>query len=496
MNVRSLSIVVTGIVLLLLAAGVAGAFTQRASAAEAVEAAQTPSTISYQGRLTDPDGQPLDGNYTMRFIVYDAANGGSALWDSGNRNISVDNGLFTTRLGVDQANFNGQALWLSIDVNGQTLSPRQEILPAPYAIGLRPGADIIAESLDAADAALAGYAPATGAALYASAGGGAGLHSQSGQSYGVWGASADSWGGYFTSDNGYGLRVHTNGNDHYDHGAYVTSTGGYGVYAQSEQNQGVRGEAGNVEGIAQPLGAVGVVGIGANRGVYGGSSSGNGLYGVSETNYGIWGQSADWRGVTGRTSRTDNNYGLYTSDNLYSLNYHAAGAFMQVMQYSGAGTVSPGDVVVFSGIDRAAAVVDGPVVQVTKATFANSTAVAGVVYSRFNIAAVDPALESPDGSLPAAMTNMEVTPPGDAAPGEYVLVVVQGPALVKASAVDAGAIQPGDLLSTAGAAGLAAKAQTTTVDGSLTSLPGTVFGKALEPLDGKQDMIYVYVTLQ
>ena len=95
------------------------------------------------------------------------------------------------------------------------------------------------------------------------------------------------------------------------------------------------------------------------------------------------------------------------------------------------------------------------------------------------------------------MTNMEVTPPGDAAPGEYVLVVVQGPALVKASAVDAGAIQPGDLLSTAvRKPGLQQRYRWFTVDGSLTTLPGTVFGKALEPLDGAQDMIYVYVTLQ
>jgi hypothetical protein len=29
-----------------------------------------------------------------------------------------------------------------------------------------------------------------------------------------------------------------------------------------------------------------------------------------------------------------------------------------------------------------------------------------------------------------------------------------------------------------------------------TAVPGTVFGKALEPLNGTQEMIYVYVTLQ
>ena len=138
---------------------------------------------------------------------------------------------------MDQANFTGQALWLSIDVNGQTLSPRQEILPAPYALSLRPGADIVGESLNAADAALAGYAPATGAALYASAGGGAGLHSQSAQSYGVWEQAPTVGAATSPATTATGLRVHTSGDDHYDHGAYVTSTGGYGVYARADRTR-------------------------------------------------------------------------------------------------------------------------------------------------------------------------------------------------------------------------------------------------------------------
>jgi hypothetical protein len=51
---------------------------------------------------------------------------------------------------------------------------------------------------------------------------------------------------------------------------------------------------------------------------------------VSSSNYGVWGQSSNFRGVTGRTSRTDNNYGLYTPDNLFSLNVNLAGAIMLV----------------------------------------------------------------------------------------------------------------------------------------------------------------------
>jgi len=494
MKTRTMSIIVVSIVILLVFAGVAGAMPQRPSKASAVLDAVS-SGISYQGRLTDSDGAPLTGTYTMRFTVYDTAVAGTALWDSGDLNIDVENGLFNVKLGVNPDIVNGQALWLSIIVGGQTLSPRQEILPAPYALSLRPGAKIVGDTLGASDAALAGYAPATGTALHANANGGIGLQGVSVGSYGVRGISSSSWGGYFSSSDGYGIRVETSGTDHYDHGAYITSQGGYGVYAQSATNQGVRGEAGNVTGIAQPLGAVGVVGIGANRGTYGSSSAGIGLYGVSSSNYGVWGQSSEFRGVTGRTSRPDNNYGFYTPDNLFSLNINLAGAVMQVMQNGGTEPLAPGDVVVFSGINREVTAVDGPIVQVSRAGAVNSTSVAGVVFSRFNLDAVDPSLDSPDDAMHGRLAGMEVTPPGDAAPGDYILVVVLGPALVRTDAASEN-IRPGDLLSTGSGGGTAGKAAVLTLNGVETAAPGAVFGKALETFDGTQDLIYVYVTLQ
>jgi hypothetical protein len=45
----------------------------------------------------------VDGTYTMRFVVYDAAVAGTALWDSGNLSIPVSDGLFSVQLGVEQA---------------------------------------------------------------------------------------------------------------------------------------------------------------------------------------------------------------------------------------------------------------------------------------------------------------------------------------------------------------------------------------------------------
>jgi hypothetical protein len=421
----------------------------------------------------------------MRFIIYDAPAAGSALWDSGNVDVTVDSGLFNVELGVDQADVDGQALWLSIIVDGETLSPRQEILPAPYALSLRPGADIVGEAIGAADATLAGYAPATGTALYADANNGAGVFGDSDNSYGVWGSSNVSWGGYFTSDGGYGIRVDSSGTQHYDHGAYVTSDEGYAVFGKSSNNQGLRGEAGDVTDIIAGLGRVGVVGMGENRGVHGASDNGLGVYGTSNNSTGVY----------GNTSRTDRNYGLYTNDNLFSNNINIAGAIMYVMENGGTESLAPGDVVVFSGITHAETAIDGPIAQVNKASGANSTAVAGVVYSRFNIDALYSDLESPEDTAEEEMALVEVTPAGSAAPAEYVLVVVQGPVEVKASALE-GSIQPGDLLSSSTARGLAGKARTVTISGVATAAPGTVLAKALEPLDEGQESIYVYVTLQ
>jgi hypothetical protein len=497
MKTKMLSTIVAGITIFLLLVGIVGAIPTLWASSPAALTASVASGISYQGRLTNPSGIPLNGTYTIRFVVYDNEVAGSALWDSGNLNIMVENGLFNVKLGVDQTDFDGRALWVSVIVDGEVLSPRQEILPAPYALSLRPGADIVGDSIGAANAVLAGYAPATGTALHADANGGIGLWGISQNNYGVRGASSNSWGGYFSSNSGYGMRVETSGTDHYDHGAYVTAQGGYGVYAQSATNQGVRGEAGNVAGISQPLGAVGVVGIGSNRGTYGSSDAGIGLYGVSNANYGLWGTSNNYRGVTGRTGRLDNNYGLYTPDNLYALNYNLAGTIMQVMQNGGSEPLAPGDVVVFSGINREVTAVDTPIVQVSRASEADSTAVAGVVFSRFNIDTIDPGLEFSDPDTQTRNAEIEITPAGDeAAPGEYILVVVQGAALVRASGLN-GSVQAGDLLSTSSIAGAAGKAAVINLNGVETAVPGTILGKALEPAaETQSSMIYIYVTLQ
>lgn len=492
MNGRTLSMIVGALALVLLAAGVAGPLPARVFSQAPPVAAPVAAGISYQGRLTGPGGAPLNGMYAMRFVVYDDPLAGSALWDSGNVNVTVQNGLFNVHLGVDQSHFDGQALWLSIIVDGQTLSPRQEILPAPYALSLRPGADVVGDSIGAGDAVIGAYAPATGAALHADAAGGAGLYGVSQDNVGVWGASDNSWGGYFTSNDGYGIRVNSDGEDIYDHGVYVTAQDGYGLYAQSAQNQGVRGEAGDVSGIAQPVGAVGVVGLGANRGLYGASENGNGVYGRSNNNYAGYFYSTNYRGVyssspSGYYAGYFTNRGGSTQPGIYVNGAIVAsgsksGYVVDISLNAGPEPLEIGDVVAVVGVADPL-VGDIPVMRVVKATADNAGAVVGLVDQRFVVdeESGEP-MARPEAAAPRHATDNAIEA------GEYVGVVTLG--AFKSIKVDAafGAIQPGDLLVPSPEPGYAMRAT--------DPAPGAIIGKALETWETGQGAIAVYVTLQ
>ncbi len=106
--------------------------------------------MSYQGRLTDAAGKPLDGTYQFQFRLFDALTGGTELYTE-TESITVTNGLFDTSIGPStivadlRPEMLSQPLWLEVTINGEVLSPRQQLLGAPYAFTLMPGAVISAE---------------------------------------------------------------------------------------------------------------------------------------------------------------------------------------------------------------------------------------------------------------------------------------------------------------------------------------------------------------
>ena len=92
------------------------------------------TAFTYQGRLND-NGQPANGDYELRFTVFDAASSGSAAGGPlTNSAVAVTNGLFVTTLDFGANVFTGANRWLEIGVrtNGDPgafsiLNPRQPL---------------------------------------------------------------------------------------------------------------------------------------------------------------------------------------------------------------------------------------------------------------------------------------------------------------------------------------------------------------------------------
>ena len=100
-------------------------------------AAQGTTGFTYQGQLRDY-GTNANGAYTMIFRLYDASTNGNQIGVSITNSPNLFNGLFSANLDFGAAAFNGNPRWLDITItNGpttQTLWPRVQVLPSPYAL--------------------------------------------------------------------------------------------------------------------------------------------------------------------------------------------------------------------------------------------------------------------------------------------------------------------------------------------------------------------------
>jgi hypothetical protein len=103
--------------------------------------AEVPQLISYQGRLTKPDGDPVaNGTYQITFKIYDGP-GPSAIvkWNSGPKTVQVTGGLFEYQLGSttpylpDDLLSSDTARYLGITVGtGDEITPRVKLASTPY----------------------------------------------------------------------------------------------------------------------------------------------------------------------------------------------------------------------------------------------------------------------------------------------------------------------------------------------------------------------------
>jgi hypothetical protein len=122
------------VALLLAASGAWAGPDARGLVGPLAPAAVVSNTLTYQGRLLDAGGEPVDGSRTVTFRLYADPSGGTPLWTQ-TGSVWVDDGLLNAHLDVNPALFDGQALWLGVQVAGdaQEMVPRQLLLPAPYA---------------------------------------------------------------------------------------------------------------------------------------------------------------------------------------------------------------------------------------------------------------------------------------------------------------------------------------------------------------------------
>lgn len=115
----------------------------------------------FQGYLTDPSGNPINGTRNITFRLFNSttycASGSSpnpsqAVFTETHNNVQITNGLMNVQLGSNSTASNGldgidpsvfaQPLYLEIQVGAETLKPCQKLMGAPYAMTLPGGAVI------------------------------------------------------------------------------------------------------------------------------------------------------------------------------------------------------------------------------------------------------------------------------------------------------------------------------------------------------------------
>lgn len=284
MKKQTLVVIVTvAMLLLLLSAGNGNLLAGPPTPEKMTVTGNARNAFTYQGRLTDTSGKPLNGQYNMNFQLWDALTNGNQVGNDILVNgVVVENGVFNAVIPVPDGTFNGQALWLRIQVGSEWLEPRQEIMSVPYAMSLVPGASVQgAATFDVISAVNTNMI---------------------GGANGVYGESS--------SPAGAGIN------------GYNTSTnGGWGVLGQTHA---VSGEAAGVAGTSHAT-------TGNSSGVQGQAYSPNaaGVAGYNDSPIGGWGvlgqiNAADGAGVAGTNFFTSTETG--NPDGIRGISYSPDGA--------------------------------------------------------------------------------------------------------------------------------------------------------------------------
>ncbi len=193
-------------------------------------------------------------------------------------------------------------------------------------------------------------------------------------------------------------------------------------------------------------------------------SGADGFVSRCESGGACWGidSRGDSYGVYANTNSASNNYGVITNDNLFVGGTCTGCVVAHIVQNSGDSELNVGDLVAVNGIGPALANGSMPTMRVAKANGQNAGAIVGVVKETIEIEMVDKAdvtyeaveVANPRGEgtitewqqvVSERQVPIHNTVARPAQPGDYVVIVVQGLAQVKAGDLN-GSVEAGTQL--------------------------------------------------
>lgn len=97
--------------------------------------------INYQARLLDAYGRRVNATVDLTFKIYDAATDGNLLWSETHSGVTVQDGVYAVVLGsttpIPASVFAQNSVYLELGIDGSTMSPRQQMTAASYALVAR-----------------------------------------------------------------------------------------------------------------------------------------------------------------------------------------------------------------------------------------------------------------------------------------------------------------------------------------------------------------------
>lgn len=473
------------------------------------------STMTYQGVLDD-SGQPANGVFDLRFQLTDAASLGLLLQTVDVGDVTVTDGVFTVQLDFALTHFNGEQRWLAIGVRPgasvgayTTLSPRQELTSAPFAIWSqkpweRNGTQIyynggqvgIGTSTPFTNLHVVGGERLTGGPLIIDGPFGAGQSGNSQSNYCITtGDALNAWNdgtgdaGVFQARNGDAVRA-----------TILNSSGspGYAVYGiNNDTGTAIRGEANGTTTSAlgvQGVGYWGLFGVATNAAGWGAVLAGSGAFGGGQALQVIgtseFLSAAEFRGGTDAEPGSGGyvTIGSVTSTNIVIDNNEIMarnnGATSTLFLNNDGGIVRV-PVLEITGADVAErfpcseATEPGTVMELDPEN-AGQLRVSRGSYNRRVAGVVSGAGNLPAGAILGNLPGEEKNP----------AIAMSGRVWVKCDAAS-GAIEVGDMLTTSESAGHAMRVA------DFDNAHGCVIGKAMSRLAaGEKGLVLVLVNLQ